>query len=52
MKKHFKLLVEGIKHLSDNPSKEEVAYMIARVAMETDIKFDGARFMKAALSQN
>ncbi len=48
-KKHFEALAKGIRNLEDNPTKISIARMIARVAMETNPKFDGTRFMKAAL---
>ncbi len=48
-KQHFIALAEGIRNLENNPTKKSIARMIARVAMETNPRFDGARFMKAAL---
>lgn len=46
-RKHFKALAEGIKNLSDNPSKKEIARMVARVVMQFNPRFDGVRFMEA-----
>ena len=50
-KKHFILLAEGIRNLEDNPTKRSIARMIARVAMETNPRFNGALFMEAALKE-
>lgn len=46
-RRHFQRFAEGVRDLSANPTKEEVAAMIATACKEFNSNFDRDRFTAA-----